>query len=145
MLPGIGTYLIPAGPKLLVQGVSTVSMSVRADSPFRDQAKDLLLFMYDRQYYKQFFPLSQYGPTTEAQYDNEAFSQSWLKVRVDLAKNGKPINWPDVSNEAIAEVQTAFTIPRMLQAVVSDNKKPEEAFQAAAEEIDKIYAKYAQR
>ena len=35
-------------------------------------------------------------------------------------------------------------IPRMLQTVISDNKKPEEAFQAAAEEIDKIYKKYEQ-
>ena len=90
MLPGIGTYLIPEGPKMRVQGVSAVSMSVRADSPLRDKAKELLLFMYDREYYKEFWPKSQYGPTTEVHYDNEAFSQSWLKVRVDLAKNGKP-------------------------------------------------------
>lgn len=144
MLPGVGTYLTPAGPKMLIQGVSAVSMSIRADSPFRDKAKELLLFLYDKDYYKAFFPLSQWGPTTEAHYDNEAFSQSWLKVRVDLAKNGKPINWPDVSNQAMAEVQTAFVIPRMLQSVVSDNKKPEEAFQVAAEEIDKIYKKYEQ-
>ena len=142
MLPGVGTYLIPAGPKLPVQGVSSVAMSVKADSPFRDKAKELMLFLYDKDYYKDYWPKSQWGPTTEVHYDNEAFSQSWLKVRVDLAKNGKPINWPDVSNQAMAEIQTAFVIPRMLQSVVSDNKKPEEAFQAAAEEIDKIYKKY---
>ena len=59
-------------------------------------------------------------------------------------KNGKPIGWPDVANQAMAEVQTAYVVPRMLQAVISDNKKPEEAFQAAAEEIDKIYKKYEQ-
>jgi multiple sugar transport system substrate-binding protein len=144
MLPGVGTYLIPAGPKMRIQGVSAVSMSVRADSPFRDKAKELLLFLYDKQYYKEYWPKSQWGPTTEAHYDNEAFSQSWLKVRVELAKTGKPISWPDVSNQAIAEMQTAFVIPRMLQAVISDNKKPEEAFQVAAEEIDKIYKKYEQ-
>ena len=142
MLPGVGTYLIPAGPKMRVQGVSSVAMSVRADSPFREKAKELMLFLYDKEYYKDYWPKSQWGPTTEVHYDNEAFSQPWLKVRVDLAKNGKPINWPDISNQALAEVQTAFVIPRMLQSVVSDNKKPEEAFQVAAEEIDKVYKKY---
>ena len=144
MLPGIGTYLIPEGPKMRVQGVSSVSMSIRADSPLRDKAKELLLFMYDRDYYKEFWPKSQYGPTTEVHYDNEAFSQSWLKVRVDLAKNGKPISWPDIQNQALAEVQTAFVIPRMLQSVVTDGKKPEEAFTVAAEEINAIYKKYEQ-
>ena len=138
----MGTYLIPAGPKMRIQGVSAVSMSVRADSPFREKAKDLMLFLYDKEYYKDYWPKSQWGPTTEVHYDNEAFSQPWLKVRVDLAKNGKPISWPDVANQAMAEVQTAYVVPRMLQAVISDNKKPEEAFQAAAEEIDKIYKKY---
>ena len=144
MLPGIGTYLIPEGPKMRVQGVSTVSMTVRADSPLRDKAKELLIFMYDRDYYKEFWPKSQYGPTTEAHYDNEAFSQSWLKVRVDLAKNGKPINWPDIQTQALAEVQTSFVIPRMIQSVITDGKKPEEAFAVAAEEIDTIYKKYEQ-
>ena len=144
MLPGIGTYLIPEGPKMRVQGVSSVSMSVRADSPLRDKAKELLLFLYDKEYYKDFWPKSQYGPTTEAHYDNEAFSQSWLKVRVELAKNGKRIGWPDLQNEAYAEMQTSFVIPRMLQSVISDGKKPEEAFTVAAEEINTIYKKYEQ-
>jgi multiple sugar transport system substrate-binding protein len=142
MLPGVGTYLKPAGPKLHVQPVGAVAMSVRADSPFKDKAQDLIYFLYDKDYYKDYWPKSQWGPTTEAHYDNSAFSQSWLKVRVDLAKDGKPTAWPDRNTQAWAEFQTAFTIPRMLQAVVSDNKKPEEAFQAAADEIDKIYKKY---
>ena len=103
-----------------------------------------MLFLYDRDYYKEFWPKSQYGPTTEAHYDNEAFSQSWLKVRVDLAKNGKPISWPDIQTQALAEVQTSFVIPRMLQSVISDGKKPEEAFTVAAEEINTIYKKYEQ-
>ncbi len=144
MLPGIGTYLIPEGPKMRIQGVSAVSMSVRADSPLRDKAKELMLFLYDQQYYKDYWPKSQWGPTTEVHYDNEAFSQSWLKVRVDLAKNGKPISWPDMQGQALAEVQTSFVIPRMLQSVISDGKKPEEAFTVAAGEIDSIYKKYEQ-
>jgi multiple sugar transport system substrate-binding protein len=142
MLPGVGTYLKPAGPKMLVQPVGAVAMSVRADSPFKDKAMDLMYFLNDKEYYKDYWPKSQWGPTLENQYDNPAFEQSWLKVRVDLAKNGKPAAWPDIQNQAWAEMNTAFVIPRMLQAVVSDNKKPEEAFQAAAEEIDKIYKKY---
>jgi hypothetical protein len=145
MLPGIGTYLTPAGPKLRVQGVSAVSMSLRADSPLRDKAKELMLFLYDRDYYKEFWPKSQWGPTTEAHYDNSAFEQSWLKVRVELAKNGKPIGWPDLNNEAYAEFQTAFVVPRMLQRVISDGAKPEDSFAAAAEEVDAIYKKYESR
>ena len=65
-------------------------------------------------------------------------------MRVDLAKNGKPISWPDIQTQALAEVQTAFVIPRMLQSVISDGKKPEEAFTVAAEEINTIYKKYEQ-
>ena len=145
MLPGIGTYLTPAGPKMRVQGVSAVSMSVRADSPFRDKAKDLILFLYDREYYREFWPKSQWGPTTEAHYDNPAFEQSWLKVRVELAKNGKPIGWPDLNNEPYAEVQTSFVVPRMLQRVISDGAKPEDSFAAAAAEVEAIYKKYESR
>ena len=96
MLPGVGHLPDPAGPKMQVQGVGAVAMSVKADSPFREKANELMLFLYDREYYKDYWPKSQWGPTTEAHYDNEAFSQPWLKVRVDLAKNGKPIGWPDV-------------------------------------------------
>jgi multiple sugar transport system substrate-binding protein len=142
MLPGIGTYIKPAGPKMLIQPTSAVAMSVKADSPFKEKAMDLLYFLNDKEYYKDYWPKSQWGPTLENQYDNPAFSQSWLKVRVELAKEGKPPAWPDLQNPAWAELNTAFVIPRMLQAVVSDNKKPEEAFQAAADEIDKIYKKY---
>ena len=144
MLPGVGTYLKPAGPKLHVQPVGAVAMSVKADSPFKEKANDLIYFLYDKEYFKEYWPKSQWGPTTEVHYDNPAFSQSWLKVRVELAKDGKPAAWPDVQNQAWAEMNTAFVIPRMLQAVISDNKKPEEAFQTAAEEIDKIYKKYEQ-
>jgi multiple sugar transport system substrate-binding protein len=142
MLPGVGTYLKPAGPKMLVQPVGAVAMSVKADSPYKDKAMDLMYFLNDKEYYKDYWPKSQWGPTLENQYDNPAFEQSWLKVRVDLAKNGKPAAWPDVQTQAWAEMNTAFVIPRMLQSVVSDNKKPEEAFQTAADEIDKIYQKY---
>jgi len=145
MLPGIGTYLTPAGPKMRVQGVSAVSMSVRPDSPLLDKAKELLLFLYDREYYKDLWPKAQWGPTTEVHYDNPAFEQSWLKVRVELAKTGKPNGWPDFQNEALAEVQTSYVIPRMLQRVVSDGAKPDDSFATAAEEIDAIYKKYESR
>jgi ABC-type glycerol-3-phosphate transport system substrate-binding protein len=142
MLPGVGTYLKPAGPKMLVQPVGAVAMTVKADSPYKDKAMDLMYFLNDKDYYKDYWPKSQWGPTLENQYDNPAFEQSWLKVRVDLAKSGKPSAWPDIQTPAWAEMNNAFVIPRMLQAVVSDNKKPEDAFQAAADEIDKIYKKY---
>jgi len=142
MLPGVGTYLIPAGPKMRIQGVGAVALTVKSDSAYRDKANDLIYFLYDKEYFKDYWPKSQWGPTTEAHYDNPAFEQSWLKVRVDLAKNGKPSAYPDLQNQAWAEMQNAFVIPRMLASVVSDGKKPEEAFQTAADEIDKIYKKY---
>ena len=142
MLPGIGTYVMPSGPKHLVQPVGGVAMTVRADSPVRDKASDLIYFLYDREYYKEFFPKAQYGPTTEVHYDNPAFEQPWLKARVELAKTGKPNAWPDVNNEAYAESQTAYVVPRMLQHIVSDKWSPDRAFDEAAEEYQKIYQKY---
>src|SRR5262249_48338 len=77
MLPGVGTYLIPAGPKMRIQGVSAVSMTVKADSAYRDKAKELIYFLNDKDYYKDYWPKSQWGPTLENQYDNPAFQQSW--------------------------------------------------------------------
>ena len=64
-----------------------------------------MYFLNDKEYYKDYWPKSQWGPTLENQYDNPAFEQTWLKVRVDLAKNGKPAAWPDTQNQAWAEVK----------------------------------------
>jgi multiple sugar transport system substrate-binding protein len=138
-----GTYILPAGPKHLVQWVGSVAMSVKSDSPFRDKANDLIAYLYDPDYYREFFNRAQYGPTTEAQYGFPAFEQRWLKVRVDLAQTGKPTAWPDLYNEAFAETQTAFHVPRMLQRIVSDRWSVEQAFDEAAEAYQKVYQKYA--
>jgi multiple sugar transport system substrate-binding protein len=143
LLEKTGTYLLPAGPKHLVQSVGSVAMSVRSDSRFRDRASDLIYFLYDREYYREFFNRAQYGPTTEAHYAYPAFDQHWLKSRVDLAKSGKPSGWPDVYNEAYAETQTAFHVPRMLQRIVVDRWTPERAFEEAADAYQKVYQKYA--
>ena len=143
LLEKTGTYVLPAGPKHLVQSVGSVAMSVRSDSPFRAKANDLIAFLYDTEYYREFFNRSQYGPTTEAQYNFPAFEQRWLKVRVDLAVSGKPNAWPDVYNEAFAETQTAFHVPRMLQRIVSDHWSPDQAFDEAAEAYQRVYQKYA--
>ena len=64
-------------------------------------------------------------------------------MRVDLAKNGVAAGRTS-RTEASPSSQTSFVIPRMLQSVISDGKKPEEAFTVAAEEINTIYKKYEQ-
>jgi len=142
LLEKTGTYLLPGGPKLHVQPVGGVAMSVNSGSKFRDKASDLIYFLNDREYAREFFNRAQYGPTTEAQYDFPAFDQHWLKVRVELAKAGKPSAWPDVNNEAFAESNTAFVVPRLLQRIISDKLTPEQAFDEAAEAYQKIYQKY---
>jgi multiple sugar transport system substrate-binding protein len=141
----VGTYVYPVGPKAHVQGGDGVGMSVRADSKLLDKINDLIYFLYDRDYYKDFYSLGQWGPTTEAHYDNVAFSQSWLKVRVELAKTGKPAGWPDVNNEPFNEAQTQFIIPRMMQRVISDKMPPDKSFEVAAEEYATLYKKYESR
>lgn len=142
MLEKTGTYLMPAGPKHQVQHVGGVGMTVNRESKVRDKASELIYFLYDREYYRELFNRAQYGPTTEAHYDYPAFDQHWLKARVELAKNGKPNAWPDLNNEAYSETSTAFVVPRMLQRVISDKAPPDQAFDEAADEIQKIYQKY---
>ncbi len=142
LLPKVGTYVFPAGPKHHVQTAGGVSMTVKADSPFREKALDLIYFLYDREYYREFFNRAQYGPTTEAHYEYPAFQQHWLKARVELAKSGQRTAWPDVYNEAYAESQTSYIVPRMLQRIVGDKMPAEQSFQLAAEDYQKIYQKY---
>ncbi|MFN8524968.1 MAG: extracellular solute-binding protein [Chloroflexota bacterium] len=142
MLEKTGTYVMPSGPKHFIQPVGAVGMNVLRESKALDKAQDLIYFLYEREYYREFFNRAQYGPTTEAHYDFPAFKQHWLSVRVDLAKTGKPNAWPDVNNEAYAESNTAFVVPRMLQRIISDKVKPDQAFDEAAEAYQKIYAKY---
>jgi multiple sugar transport system substrate-binding protein len=141
LLQNTGTYLYPRGPKLHVSHIGGVAMTVRADSKLRDKASELIYFLYDLDYMREFFRRAQYGPATEAQFEFPAFTEQF-PVRVELARNGQPAAWPDVDNEAYAEMLTSFVVPRMLQRVVSDRAKPEQAFEEAAEAVQQIYQKY---
>jgi multiple sugar transport system substrate-binding protein len=137
---GTGEYLLPAGPKLAVRPITAVAMTLRADTKLADKATDLLGFLYQPEYRREFAQLTQWGPATQVEYDYPGFRDQY-PIRSELAKAGKSDGWPDVNNTAYSEMKNQFLIPRMLQRVISDKLTPEQAFQETAEAIQMVYAK----
>ena len=115
-------------------------MTVRADTRVADKAKDLLTFLYQPEYRREFARLTQWGPATQVEYDYPGFRDQY-PIRSELAKAGKPDAWPDVNNTAYNEMRNQFVIPRMLQRVISDKITPAQSFQETADALQKLYAK----
>jgi hypothetical protein len=61
---------------------------------------------------------------------------------LDLAQNGTPPGFPDVANAALAEYETNFLTPKMVQKVVVDKKSIEAAVQETQAACQAIYDKY---
>ena len=71
------------------------------------------------------------------------FKESVLHAGLlDLALNGTPANYPDTDNLALAEFNTNFIIPKMVQQVVVDKKPVEDAIKATQAACQAIYDKY---
>lgn len=138
LLEKTGIHLLPAGPEMRAQPVGGVSMVVRSDTERFDEASDLIHSLYDLDYRREFFERAQWGPAREAEFEFSAFDD-FMPVRVDVAKVGTPLDWPDVSNQAFAEVKSTFVVPRMIQRVVSDGMSPEQSFEEAVEAVREIY------
>ena len=61
---------------------------------------------------------------------------------LDLALNGTPPGFPDVANAALAEYETNFLTPKMVQKVVVDKKSIDAAAQETQAACQAIYDKH---
>lgn len=142
LLEKTGIHLLPAGPVTSVQPVGTVALAVRKDSPLVAEASDLIHFLFDLDYRREFFQYAQWGPATVPENDFPIFEE-FMPVRVEVADAGTPRDFPEVTNSAFNEVKTTFVVPRMIQRVVSDGMSREDSFNEAVQAVQDIYESHA--
>jgi multiple sugar transport system substrate-binding protein len=84
-----------------------------------------------------------YGPVLNSQRAASVFRESPLHAGLlDLAQNGTPPGFPDVANAALAEYETNFLTPKMVQKVVVDKKSIQVAVQETQAACQSIYDKH---
>jgi multiple sugar transport system substrate-binding protein len=134
---------LPAGPVMRVAPQTPNFRSIPATSRFKDEARDLLTYLADADFMREYFANAIYGPVLTNQQSFPVFSESPVHVGLlDLALNGTAAGYPDVNNAAFAEFQTNFLIPKMIQRIVVDNRSIDEAIAETQSACQAIYDKY---
>ncbi|MCS6849497.1 MAG: extracellular solute-binding protein, partial [Anaerolineae bacterium] len=119
---------LPAGPKLQLQPYGPNVRAIPVTSRYKDLAKDLLVYLADDEFMKEYYANAIYGPVLNSQVDFPVFKESPIHIGLlDVAKNGTPPAFPDVDNPAYAEFNANFLIPKMIQRVVVDNVSIDDA------------------
>lgn len=134
---------LPGGPKLRTAPTGLNYRAISASSKNKELAKDLLAYMSDDKYLSDYYGKAIYGPVLKNGTNAPIFKESVLHAGLlDLALNGTPANYPDTDNLALAEFNTNFIIPKMVQQVVVDKKPVEDAIKATQAACQAIYDKY---
>ncbi len=134
---------LPAGPKLQLQPYGPNVRAIPVTSRYKDLAKDLLMYLADDEFMKEYYANAIYGPVLNSQVDFPVFKESPIHVGLlDVAKNGTPPGFPDVDNPAYAEFNANFLIPKMIQRVVVDNVSIDDAVKETQAACQAIYDKY---
>jgi multiple sugar transport system substrate-binding protein len=130
---------LPAGPAMRISPVSTVVRSIPVTSDKQELAEDLLAYLADDDFTAEYYSTAIYGPALQSHVDAPIFEESAVHAGLlDLALNGTPGAFPDVTNAAFAEYQTNFLTPRMIQRIVVDGLSIDESIaetQAACQAI----------
>ena len=134
---------LPAGPELLLSPVGANMRVISKTSQNKDLAKDLMKYLADPEFMKEYYFNAIYGPAAEAYQDAPIFTESAVhQGLLDVALNGTVGAYPDVDNAAFAEYQTNFLTPRMVQRVVVDGLSIDEAVMETQQACQAIYDKY---
>ena len=134
---------LPSGPvmRLAPQGPNFRAIPTTTQSEVL--AKDLLAYLADDDYMREYFFNAIYGPVMQSQVEFPIFTESPLhQGLLDLALNGTAPGYPDVNNAAFAEYQTNFLTPKMIQRIVVDNISIDEAIAETQAACQVIYDKY---
>jgi len=134
---------LPAGPKMQVAPQGPNLRVVPTTSRFKEQAKDLLVYLADDEFMKAYYNAAIYGPVLNSQTSFPVFKADPVHVGLlDLALNGTPPAFPDINNAAFAEYQTNFLTPKMIQRIVVDNKSIDDAIKETQTACQAIYDKH---
>ncbi len=144
MLPKIGHYMYPRGPKGLVHPVNYGSRSILKYTKVPDLAKQFLWDSMEPGKMDREHSVSQWGPVLKAYLAFDVWKKkSYMKGLVELSQNAEPEGYPDVFNDAWREQATNTTVSRMLQRLAVDNWPRDKAFAESVDVLTRIYGKYA--
>jgi multiple sugar transport system substrate-binding protein len=136
---------LPGGP---VMRVSPVDANLRViptstNEAKTELAKDLFKFLAEPEFMDEYYFHAIYGPAAEAYRDAPIFTESAVhEGLLDLAVNGTFGAFPDVNNAALAEYDTNFLTPRMIQRIVVDGLSIDESIAETQAACQEIYDKY---
>jgi multiple sugar transport system substrate-binding protein len=134
---------LPAGPKMQVAPQGPNLRVIPSTSRFKAEAKDLMSYLADDDFMKEYYAKAIYGPVLNSQTGFPVFKDDPVHVGLlDLAQNGTPPAFPDVNNAAFAEYQTNFLTPKMIQRIVVDNKSIDDAIKETQAACQAIYDKH---
>jgi len=136
---------LPGGP---VMRVSPVGANFRVIPSSTNEAKtelahDLFKFLAEPEFMNEYYFNAIYGPVAEAYADAPIFSESAVHAGLkDLAVNGTFGSFPDIDNAALAEYDTNFLTPRMIQRIVVDGLSIDDSIAETQAACQEIYDKY---
>jgi len=134
---------LPAGPKMRISPASIVLRSISAKSKYKAEAADLITYLAEDDFVKDYYAAAIYGPVLKSEFDFPIFTESPVHTgSKDLALNGTPGAYPDINNAAFAEYQTNFLTPKMVQRIVVDNLSVDQSIKETQDACQKIYDKY---
>ncbi|UCH26090.1 MAG: extracellular solute-binding protein, partial [Trueperaceae bacterium] len=138
---------LPAGPAMHIVPVTAKLRGIPAStSPEKTElAKDLFAFLAEDEFMEQYMSAAIYGPALDSQLEFAVFNESPVHIGLaDAALNGTPGTFPDVDNAALAEYQTNFLTPRMIQRIVVDNLSIDDSIAETQAACQAIYDKHNQ-
>ncbi|MEN9938807.1 MAG: hypothetical protein RLZZ387_5386 [Chloroflexota bacterium] len=134
---------LPAGPTMRVAPQGPNFRVVPSTSRFKEEAKDLIAYLAEDDFMREYYAKAIYGPVLEGQREFPIFTESPVhQGLLDLALNGTPPGFPDVNNAAFAEFQTNFLVPKMIQRIVVDKRSIDDAVAETQSACQAIYDKY---
>ena len=142
---GAGTKYsaLPAGPVMRIAPQGPNFRIIPSTTKSDVLAKDLLTYLADDEFMKEYFFNAIYGPVLQSQTNFPIFLEGPVHIGLlDLAINGTLPGYPDVNNAAFAEYQTNFLTPKMVQRIVVDNLSIDDAIAETQTACQAIYDKY---
>lgn len=134
---------LPAGPVMrLAPADVSVMRVIPTTSKHKELAADLFKYLAEEEFMEEYYANAIYGPSANAYLDAPIFAESEVhKGLLDLATNGTFGSYPDMDNTSLAEYDTTFLTPRMIQRIVIDGISIDEAIAETQEACQAIYDK----
>ncbi len=136
---------LPSGPVMRISGADANVRVIPASSPHKEQAADLFKYLAEEEFMEEYYANAIYGPSAQGYVDAPIFTESPVHAgQLEVATNGTFGAFPDVDNASIAEYQSQFLTPRMVQRIVVDGISIDEAIAETQTACQAIYDANAQ-